>query len=292
MNAGAQLCDPLNEEHLAETYLFTGRRIDPETGLYYYRTRYVDPIAGRFTVRDRIGIWTDPLELGNGYSYVGNDPWVMLDPLGFGATDDDAFAAAEGYRWRKIQGLDKVQAAGEQVKIYSAPAAAAMLLLIEVNIPDPSDLITVSVIKATAKVATKLGIKAGTKITVWADKATGKPIAARVGDLADDATDAAKAAKAAETTVEQGTKRAKKKSLPNSIYERVDDQGRVRSRTFYDENGHPFSRQDFDHTHNRIRPHEHNRRFDDQGRPITPEETTPLSSGYDDSPTTSNGYPA
>ncbi len=67
---------------IGNPYLFTGRRIDPETGLYYYRTRYLDPIAGRFTTRDRIGIWTDPLELGNGYSYVGNAPWDILDPYG------------------------------------------------------------------------------------------------------------------------------------------------------------------------------------------------------------------
>jgi hypothetical protein len=25
--------------------------------LYWYRTRYLDPIAGRFTTRDTIGIW-------------------------------------------------------------------------------------------------------------------------------------------------------------------------------------------------------------------------------------------
>jgi RHS repeat-associated protein len=62
--------------------LFTGRRYDPETGLYYYRTRYLDPIAGRFTSRDTIGIWTDPAELGNGSTYVGNNPWTVQDPNG------------------------------------------------------------------------------------------------------------------------------------------------------------------------------------------------------------------
>jgi RHS repeat-associated protein len=29
-------------------YGFTGRRFDPETGLYYYRARYYDPELGRF----------------------------------------------------------------------------------------------------------------------------------------------------------------------------------------------------------------------------------------------------
>ena len=41
-------------------YLFTGQPYDPETGLYYYRTRYLDPVAGRFTTRDSIGIWATP----------------------------------------------------------------------------------------------------------------------------------------------------------------------------------------------------------------------------------------
>ncbi len=40
-------------------YLFTGRRYDAETGWFYYRTRYLDPTAGRFTTRDTIGIWGD-----------------------------------------------------------------------------------------------------------------------------------------------------------------------------------------------------------------------------------------
>ena len=62
--------------------LFTGRRYDAETGLYYYRTRYLDPLAGRFNTRDSIGIWGDPGEMGNGYTYVGNDPIGETDPTG------------------------------------------------------------------------------------------------------------------------------------------------------------------------------------------------------------------
>jgi len=32
----------------ANPYLFTGRRFDYETGLYYYRARYYNPYIGRF----------------------------------------------------------------------------------------------------------------------------------------------------------------------------------------------------------------------------------------------------
>jgi RHS repeat-associated protein len=67
---------------IGNRYRFTGREFDEETGLYWYRTRYYDPRAGRFTSRDTIGIWGDPANLGNGQAYVGNNPWTFVDPHG------------------------------------------------------------------------------------------------------------------------------------------------------------------------------------------------------------------
>lgn len=63
-------------------HLFNGRRYDPETRLYHYRTRYLDPRAGRFTTRDRIGIWGDAANLGNGTAFVNSNPTSTLDPIG------------------------------------------------------------------------------------------------------------------------------------------------------------------------------------------------------------------
>jgi RHS repeat-associated protein len=67
---------------VANPYLFAGRRYDPETGLYYFRARFYDPARGRFLQRDPIGLWTDKTNLGNGYTYVGNNPLNWTDPLG------------------------------------------------------------------------------------------------------------------------------------------------------------------------------------------------------------------
>jgi RHS repeat-associated protein len=63
---------------IGNPYLFTGRRFDLETGLYYYRARYYNPHIGRF-------LQTDPVGYGDGmnwYNYCGNNPLNYLDPYG------------------------------------------------------------------------------------------------------------------------------------------------------------------------------------------------------------------
>jgi RHS repeat-associated protein len=63
---------------VSSRFRYTGREYDPETGLLYYRHRYLDPEIGRFLSEDPIG-----LNGGiNAYAYVGNDPINWVDPLG------------------------------------------------------------------------------------------------------------------------------------------------------------------------------------------------------------------
>jgi len=61
------------------TYGFTGREYDEETGLYYYRARYYDPETGRFISKDPIGFAGGD---ANQYNYVLGDPINKVDPLG------------------------------------------------------------------------------------------------------------------------------------------------------------------------------------------------------------------
>ncbi len=57
---------------------YTGRELDPETGMYYYRARYYDPKIGRFLGEDPLGF-----EAGvNFYTYVLNNPINFNDPEG------------------------------------------------------------------------------------------------------------------------------------------------------------------------------------------------------------------
>jgi RHS repeat-associated protein len=61
-----------------EAYRFTGRRFDPETGLYYYRARYYSPALGRFLQTDPVGYKADL----NLYEYVWDAPIDGVDPSG------------------------------------------------------------------------------------------------------------------------------------------------------------------------------------------------------------------
>jgi len=78
---------------LGNPYMFTGRRLDTITGLYYYRNRYYSNHIGRFTTRDPLGElssegWRGPVSeashiMGlNLYLYANGNPINLDDPMG------------------------------------------------------------------------------------------------------------------------------------------------------------------------------------------------------------------
>ncbi|MBW9450345.1 RHS repeat protein [Escherichia coli] len=82
----------LNEEnphHVYQPYRLPGQQHDEESGLYYNRHRYYDPLQGRYITQDPMGLkggW-------NLYQYPLN-PLQQIDPMGLLQTWDDARSGA------------------------------------------------------------------------------------------------------------------------------------------------------------------------------------------------------
>ena len=76
-DAYGQIADEVGT--LANPFTYTSREFDAESGLYFYRARYYDSAAGRFTQEDPIGFQGQDVNL---YRYVFNNPVKFADPLG------------------------------------------------------------------------------------------------------------------------------------------------------------------------------------------------------------------
>lgn len=113
---------PRSSSAVGNSLFFTGRRFDPETGLYYFRHRYLDPALGRFTARDPLGIWGDMGNLGNGYTYAANRPTSLTDPLGLDGDDAVADGIKTAIDW--TQKVKKVVEALNDIK-NGTPSTAA-----------------------------------------------------------------------------------------------------------------------------------------------------------------------
>jgi RHS repeat-associated protein len=107
-------------------YVFAGRALDPETGLYYFRARYYDPGTGRFLTEDplspagllaasrtnssgaRLLLGLDqrsPLSL-NAYSYVNNSPTNLRDPYGLDPVGPNPFDLSQVMSMQSMMNTD------------------------------------------------------------------------------------------------------------------------------------------------------------------------------------------
>jgi RHS repeat-associated protein len=88
VNSGGSLATQFTYEPFGRTtfsgsgstnlYRFTGREIDA-SGLYFMRARYYNPVLQRFLSPDPMGFAGGSMNL---YSYAGNSPTNLIDPLG------------------------------------------------------------------------------------------------------------------------------------------------------------------------------------------------------------------
>ncbi len=90
---------------LTNPYMFTGRRFDIETGLYYYRARYYNPHIGRFMQTDPVG-YADGI---NWYLYCGNNPLGFVDPYGL-ASGQVVTGRYQVLPWENSEFISAIQA--------------------------------------------------------------------------------------------------------------------------------------------------------------------------------------
>ena len=244
--------------HLAFPLRFPGQYEDPETGLHYNRHRYYDPEIGRYLSPDPLG-QADGTHL---YQYAQGDPLSTIDPLGLISGTEILLNVGDFFT-----------AVADEASFGLGPLAREYLeekFGLGGHVNPCSSAYTAGGWASTALSGARSAVTAVPKV------------ATRVAQ----GVEAAKALwRGAKTPIVSGTGKAAKRGKSNSIYEQRDSTGKVESRTFYDENGNPFSRQDFKHTHGKLLgPHEHNRTLNRRSQPITSEKVRPLPSGYDNTP--------
>ncbi len=73
----------VSNSQIGNPFLYTGRRLDEETGLFYYRARHYDAGNGRFLQRDPLEHVDGP----NARAYVAGRPTGSIDPSGLEERD-------------------------------------------------------------------------------------------------------------------------------------------------------------------------------------------------------------
>ena len=88
---GEVFLEKRNGSYFYSPYLFNGKELDEETGLYYYGARYYDP---------RLSVWysTDPMQ--EKYPWVSTYCYTLLNPISAIDSDGNLVIFINGMHWR------------------------------------------------------------------------------------------------------------------------------------------------------------------------------------------------
>jgi RHS repeat-associated protein len=121
----------VKSSQLENPYLFLSRRWEEDTGLYFFRARYYDPVRGRFVQRDPEN---DALNHGNLYTYASHNPLVYTDPWGTEGLERYGLGRAKGH-------LEAEQSIGEGlVSGFASGLFGSFTGLFEWPFPSTEDL--------------------------------------------------------------------------------------------------------------------------------------------------------
>lgn len=129
-------------------YRYAGEPVDPDSGLYFNRARWLDPSTGRFLSVDPFPADpTNPLSL-NRYAYVDQDPVNRVDPSGLSSNAELSVAFAVVATTAAV-GLDVTFEALRHTQLGNDPALRELMAIWD-TASLTSSLVSVSQLFATA----------------------------------------------------------------------------------------------------------------------------------------------
>ncbi|MCU7829567.1 MAG: RHS domain-containing protein [Candidatus Thiodiazotropha sp. (ex Myrtea sp. 'scaly one' KF741663)] len=137
---GERILDTTDENRL----WFTGKLEQPDIGLNYFGARWYDPMVGRFTGIDPIGVNVQNVHSFNRYAYANNNPYKFVDTDGRLSTFIQTF--------RRGLTRDEALTVGGMGNAAIMSAGASTIVAGSTAIPGPEEYIAGAVILTSLKV--------------------------------------------------------------------------------------------------------------------------------------------